>query len=143
MATEPSLTFICPIFHQNDKKMNLNVKILVVDDYEEFAESLKDLLEAQGYDAKLVYSGQKALEMVKASKFDIVLMDIRMSGMDGVETLQEIKKINPAIVVILMTGYSVENVINNAIKEGALAVLNKPLDIPKLLQHFESVGNDC
>ena len=140
---ELRLAFICLACLKKAGSMNLNKKILVVDDYGEFAQSLRDLLEAQGYDAMLAYSGKDAVQMIKDSSFDIVLMDIGMSGMDGVEALKEIKKISTAIVVILMTGYSVEEVVNNAIKQGALAVLNKPLDIPKLLQHFESVGNDC
>jgi len=120
----------------------LKTRILVVDDHMEFAESLKDLLEVQGYEAWAVYSGHDALKEVKKEKFDIVLMDTRMPLMSGVDALIEIKKINPSFVVILMTGFSVEDVIKNALNEGALAVLNKPLDIPKLLKCFESIRNE-
>jgi len=116
----------------------MKLKILIVDDYVEFAGSLKDLLETKGYHTDVAYGGQEAVERVKKEKFDIVLMDIRMPGMSGEEALVEIKKIDPALVVILMTGFAVEEVIKSALEEGALAVLNKPLNIPELLQYVES-----
>jgi len=119
--------------------MKVTARVLVVDDHVEFAESLRDLLEAKGYDTAAVYSGHDALERIKKEKFDIVLMDTRMPEMNGVTALQKIKKADNSIAVILMTGFSVDDVIKNAFKEGALAVLNKPLDIPGLFDHFMKI----
>ncbi|MBF0503660.1 MAG: response regulator [Candidatus Omnitrophica bacterium] len=116
--------------------MPLKTKILVVDDDVEFTETLKDLLELEKCDASIIHNGYEALQKVRNEKFDIVLMDIKMPGINGVETLKEIKKIAPRLAVILMTGYSLEALIKDAFKEGALAVLDKPLDIPKLFGHL-------
>lgn len=119
--------------------MNVKTKILVVDDDVKFTETLRDLLEVEGYDAHAIYSGYEALERVKKEKFDILLMDIKMPVMNGIEVLQEIKKMTPRPVVILMTGFTVEDLVKDAIKEGAVAVLYKPLDIPQLLQRLDTV----
>lgn len=118
--------------------MLLKNKILVVDDHIEFAESLKDLLEAQGYDVDIAYSGLEALDKINKEQFAVVLMDTKMPGMSGVEALKVIKKDNPSIYVVLITGFSVEDVVQDAFKEGAVTVLYKPLDIPKLLQYLET-----
>jgi len=122
--------------------MKPKLKILVVDDDVEFSDSLKDLLGLQGYNTKAIYSGYKALEKLKKEKFDIVLMDIKMPGMNGVEAFREIKKINCRLTVILMTGFSFEDLTEDAFKEGAFAVLYKPLDIPKLLQHLDAARRE-
>ena len=122
--------------------MKPKLKVLVVDDDIDFSESLRDLLELQGYDATAIYSGYKALEKLKKEKFDIVLMDIKMPGMNGVEAFREIKKINARLVVILMTAFSFEDLTEDAFKEGAFAVLYKPLDIPKLLQHLDCAKSE-
>ena len=118
--------------------MMLKTKILVVDDDVIFIESLKDLLEIEECDTHVAYSGYEALEKIKKEEFDIVLMDIKMPGMNGVEAFKRIKKINPRLAVILMTGFSVEDLMKEALKEGAFAVLDKPLDIPKLLGRLEA-----
>jgi CheY-like chemotaxis protein len=121
--------------------MSIKTRILVVDDDEEFTETLRDLLEIEEYTASATFCGDEALDKVKREKFDIVLMDIKMPGMNGIEVLKEIKKIIPCPVVILMTGFTVEDLIQEALDEGAFAVLYKPLDIPQLLQRLEAVRN--
>ena len=119
--------------------MNPKIKILIVDDDVKFTETLKDLLEAKGYDAHAIYSGYEALDKVKKEKFDIVVMDIKMPVMNGIQVLREIKAMTARPVVILMTGFTLEDVIKDAIQEGAVAVLYKPLDIPNLLERLDTV----
>ena len=117
--------------------MNARTKMLVVDDDVKFTETLKDLLEEKCYDASAVYNGYEALERIKKEKFDIVLMDIKMPVMNGIEALREINKMILRPVVILMTGFTLEDLIKEALQEGAFAVLYKPLDIPELLQRLD------
>ncbi|MFH1846507.1 MAG: response regulator [Candidatus Omnitrophota bacterium] len=108
-------------------------KILVVDDNKDFADVFSDILEANGYKAECCYSGKSALELVKGNKFDVVFLDMRMPEMDGVETLREIKKIDENMTVIIMTGYSVDEMVHKALEEKASEIIYKPFEINKVL----------
>ena len=111
--------------------------ILIVDDDREFAESLADLLIEECGHTVAVNSGEDALKYIQKNNIKVILMDIKMSDMNGVETLKKIKKIKPDIYVILMTGFSMDELINEALNFGASEVLVKPLDI----EHVISVIN--
>jgi two-component system response regulator HydG len=80
------------------------------------------------------HNGVQALEQVRQQVFDLVLCDIRMAEMDGIETLKEIKTLNPSIPVLIMTAYSSVDTAVEALKSGALDYLIKPLDFDKLQQ---------
>jgi two-component system, NtrC family, response regulator HydG len=108
--------------------------ILLVDDNEEFLDSTKDVLEAEGHFVVTTNSGRTALELVESRAFDVVLMDIKMPGMNGVESFIEMKKCKPDVRVIMLTAYSIEELIRKALEEGVYAVLHKPLDMDRLLQ---------
>ena len=112
-------------------------RVLVVDDDISFAESLTDILTAKGYDAVAVNSGEDALEKIKESSFDVALMDIKMPVMDGVWTFKKIKKLSRSTTVIMMTAYSMDDLIHDALKEGAYGVLRKPLDIEQVIKRIE------
>lgn len=116
-------------------------KILIVDDEKDCCETLKDILETKGYSVDSVHSGKDAILKVKEGDIDIILMDIKMPVMNGVEAFKEIKKINPKVVVIMMTAYSVEDLIKEALAAGAFGVIRKPLDVDKLLEHLELAKN--
>ena len=116
---------------------NNMTKILVVDDDKEFCASMTDILEAKGYAVESENSGQAAIANVKGKSFDVVLMDIKMPGMNGVEAFKQIKKIRPKTAVIMITGFSLEDLIKEALAEGAFGVLRKPLDIDKLIEQIE------
>jgi len=106
--------------------------ILVVDDDNSHREMLESLLKAWGYRTQSASNGKKAIEAVGTTSFDLVLMDIRMLDVSGLEALPEIKKIEPALPVLLMTAYaSIETAIA-AMKAGAYDYLSKPLDFEKL-----------
>ena len=112
-------------------------KILIVDDSKEFCTSLTDVLEAKGYEVESENSGEAAIAKVKEKSFDVILMDIKMPVMNGVEAFKQIKKISPRTAVIMVTAYSLENLITEALREGAFGVLRKPLDIDKLIEQIE------
>ncbi|MDH5173656.1 MAG: response regulator [Elusimicrobiota bacterium] len=114
--------------------------ILVVDDRGEDRETLRDILVDRNYRAFVAKNGYEAIDIVRKSDFDIILLDIRMPGMDGMEVLEVVKEIKPDIGVVMMTGYSSEGLAGKSLKKGAYTCLYKPfLDMEKLLRVIEEV----
>jgi DNA-binding NtrC family response regulator len=118
-----------------------NIRVLVVDDDKDFAESMGELIELEGHQTVLAYNGAEALKIFKQNNIDIILVDFKMPGLNGIETLVEIRKLNPAIPVVMMTAYANTKLIKDARRYGAIEVLNKPFDINKLMQIFSSIKN--
>lgn len=114
-----------------------NIDILVVDDDISHCTILQALLRGWGYNVALANSGRQALEQVREQVFDLVLCDVRMAEMDGIATLKEIKTLNPAIPVLIMTAYSSIETAVEALKTGALDYLIKPLDFDNLQSTLE------
>ena len=111
---------------------NVNVKILVVDDDHGHRETLKALLSEWKFTVAGAPDGESAVALVKEASFDLVLMDVRMKGINGIEAMADIKAYNPAIPVLIMTAYSdVQNAVAS-IKAGAYDYLTKPLDFDEL-----------
>jgi len=110
-------------------------RALVVDDEEDFLETLVKRLHKRNIDTTGVASGEQALEIMEKKLFDVVILDVKMPmGMDGIETLREIKKIQPLAEVILLTGHaSVESSIEG-MKLGAFDYLLKPIKLEELLE---------
>ena len=107
-------------------------KILVVDDEIEIVRLLKDFLTSKGYEVYTALNGAEALTVVKEAKPDIVLLDIIMPGMGGIDTLKEIKKIDPTTAVIMVTALIDEELANRAVKLGAFDYIIKPINIDYL-----------
>jgi len=114
-------------------------KILVVDDDSAHAMMLKTLISDWGYDIHLADDGNIAVDKVKQESFDMILMDMKMVKMSGMEALQHIKAFNPSLPVIIMTAYSSVNTAVKALKIGAYDYLTKPLDFDKLKLTIERV----
>ena len=114
-----------------------NIDILVVDDDISHCTILQALLRGWGYNVALANSGRQALAQVREQVFDLVLCDVRMAEMDGIATLKEIKALNPAIPVLIMTAYSSVETAVEALKTGALDYLIKPLDFDNLQATLE------
>ena len=113
--------------------------ILIVDDETSHRMMLKAHLNEEGYDVIEASDGLQAVDLVSQHFYDLILMDIRMSVMDGIEALGRIKKINPAIPVIMMTAYgSIESAVET-LKSGADDYLTKPLDMDELLLKVKKV----
>ncbi len=115
------------------------LSVLIVDDDPNIGETLVDILEASGYEARFATSGAEALSLFKKKKFDAVLLDIRMPGMDGVETLRRIKEHHPTTTVVMITAFAEDKLVDKAKVEGALHVLSKPLDIDKITSFLEKL----
>jgi len=109
-------------------------RVLIVDDDQDHAESLADVLDMRGHQTELAFSGEEALELVRARDFDFVLLDVKLPGINGVDTFLELKTIRPGAKVMMMTGFSVEQLVAQAIEAGALGVLYKPFATVKLLE---------
>lgn len=108
-------------------------RILVVDDEEKFVDYLFKRLINRGYDVVISLNGEDAIEKVKAQNFDVVVLDVLMPGIDGIDTLREIKKIKPLTEVIMLTGHaSVESGIEG-MKLGAYDYLMKPCETEELV----------
>jgi two-component system response regulator HydG len=116
----------------------VQTNILVVDDLKSIRLTLGGILEDEGYNVVLAENGYQAIEAAKQTPFDLVFMDIKMPGINGVQTFREIKKINPKAAVIMMTASSVEELIKEALDEGAYAVVYKPFDVEKIVSITKS-----
>ena len=108
--------------------------ILVVDDEEDFLETLVNRLKKRKIDTTGVRSGEEALDLMNKKQFDVVILDIKMpGGMDGIETLREIKKIQPLAEVILLTGHASVETSIEGMKLGAFDYILKPVKLEELL----------
>jgi len=116
--------------------------ILVVDDLRSIRLTLGGILEEKGHNVVTVENGYQAIEAVRKAHFDVIFMDIKMPGINGVQTFREVKKIDPKAVVIMMTAYSVEELVKEALEEGAYAIVYKPFDIDRIIAIIEEVLND-
>ncbi len=113
-------------------------KILVVDDEEDMRTTLAILLEAEGYGVITAMNGHGAMERLKKEQVDMVVSDIRMPDMDGIELLQQVKGINPIIPVVMVTGYGSAELAVESMKLGAFDYLQKPFDNDRLYEVVRS-----
>ena len=120
----------------------MGLQILLVDDNEDFLDSTKDVLEIEGYQVVTATSGKQALHLAEAGKFDIILMDIKMPKMNGVEAFIKMKEYDPNVKVILFTAYSLKNLVKRAHQEGAHAIFSKPLEMTRLIRAIEEARFD-
>ncbi|PXF56558.1 MAG: two-component system response regulator [Deltaproteobacteria bacterium] len=108
-------------------------RLLLVDDEEMFLEFLSRRLKSYQYDVTTCLSGENALEMIIDHDFDVVILDVLMPGMDGIETLGEIKKIKPLTEVIMLTGHASRESGIEGMKLGAYGYLSKPCNTEDLI----------
>lgn len=111
---------------------NMKIKVLVVDDEKIIRDFFGRLLSLQGLEVVEVEDGYKAAELAQADKFDLYFIDVRMPGLDGLETFRRIRQIQPEAVVVMMTGYALDNILEQAQKEGAHGSIRKPFAIGEI-----------
>lgn len=109
-------------------------KVLLVDDEVEYLNALSSRLKVRGLDVETASSGLEAIEKIKNTTFDAVVLDYAMPGLDGLETLKQIKHINPNMQVIMLTGHATVQTGVQAMKEGAMDLLQKPVDFAMLVE---------
>jgi DNA-binding NtrC family response regulator len=114
---------------QKDKK---DIKVLVVDDEVAFANTLAQRLKMRDLKVGTAYNGEQALTKLKSEEPDVIVLDLKMPGMHGMEVLQEIKKAYPDIQVIVLTGHGTDKDEEEAKKLGGFDFLKKPADIEHL-----------
>jgi DNA-binding NtrC family response regulator len=111
--------------------------VLLVDDEPDFTDTLTRRLGMRQLDVSGVYSGAEALDYIKRNPVDVVVLDVRMPGMDGIETLREIKARHPLVEVIMLTGHANVEVAIEGMKLGAFDYLMKPIEIDQLLYKLQ------
>jgi two-component system response regulator HydG len=112
--------------------MGERTKVLIVDDDRRMVKTVRDILRVKGYEPLVAYTGEEAVEMVRAAGPDCVLMDIKMPGINGVEALKMIKDKSHDLPVVLMSAYATDKQTEEAKQLGADAVLTKPVDLQML-----------
>ena len=114
-------------------------KILIVDDEMILRESLAAWLERDGYYVSAVASGEEALDLISKESFDIVFLDLKLEGMDGIEVLARIKEIDPEIPIVMITAYGSITTAVEAMKKGASDYLLKPFEPDELSMLIEKI----
>ena len=118
-----------------------DIKILLVDDEKQFVDTLAERLAMRGFSARVAYDGPQALKAVEEPT-DVIVLDLRMPGMDGFEVLRSVKKSNPQVQVIILTGHGGDAEEQTAYRMGAYNFLKKLMDIDELLNSIRMAYRD-
>lgn len=113
----------------SSEELTMPKKILLVDDEKEFVHTLSERLETRNFTSSIVYDGEQALESVKEDEPEVMVLDLKMPGIDGLEVLRRVKQEHPLVEVIILTGHGSEREKALAEELGAYAYLHKPVDI--------------
>ncbi len=113
------------------------IKILLVDDEKEFVETLSERIRMREHDSEVALDGEQALKKMEDEIPDVVVLDLKMPGIDGMEVLRRIRKAYPKVQVIMLTGHGSEKDEEEARKLGAFEYLEKPVEIDKLMKKIK------
>ena len=114
----------------------VEASVLLVDDEEQFLDVLSQRLENRGLKVNTVTSGEEAVKQVEIQNFDAIIVDLAMPGIDGIETLRQIKEKRPDLEIIMLTGHATVKSGIEAMKLGAEDFLEKPVDLNELLERI-------
>jgi DNA-binding response OmpR family regulator len=118
------------------------MKVLLVDDEQEFVETLADRLEMRDLEPTIAYDGEQALSAIEEGEPDVIVLDLKMPGIDGIEVLRRVKKAYPKVEVIILTGHGSEKDEEAARRLGAFDYVNKPVElenlVPRIRDAFKS-----
>ncbi len=124
---------------QRRKRKTDNKSILLVDDNTNLTKTMAFILKRKGFSVTTAKNGLEAVNKVKEQSFNLIFMDIKMPHMNGVEAYKRIKKISPKTTVMMMTAYAVEDLVEEAIQEGASGIIYKPLDLDNVISLVHEV----
>ena len=116
----------------------MKTRILIVDDEKDFVKTLSERLSIRDYDVTESYSGEDALDKIRHSLFDVVILDVQMPGTDGITVLKEIKSIRPLTEVIMLTGHATVETAIEGMKLGAYDYLMKPCETDDLISKLNN-----
>jgi DNA-binding response OmpR family regulator len=125
-----------PIYGKSD--FELPSKILLVDDEKEFVQTLSERLQARDMDSTVAYNGEEALEQIAKDEPEVIILDLKMPGIDGMEVLRKVKRERANVEVIILTGHGSEKDRALAEELGAFAYLEKPVDIDVLTKTMKA-----
>ena len=120
-----------------DNMKSKKLTVLLVDDEDRFREALSRQLSVRGFDVLSAASGEDALKIVNGNSIDVIILDQKMPGMDGTQTLHEIKKIDPSIEIIMLTGHATVDTAFEIMKQGAFDYIMKPVNLDEILFKIE------
>jgi len=112
-------------------------RVLLVDDEKEFVATLAERMQLRGFDPEVAFSGEQALKILERSLPDVIVLDLKMPGINGLEVLRKVKKSHPQIQVIILTGHGSDRDEEAARRLGAFDHLQKPVDINDLVRVME------
>lgn len=115
------------------------LSVLVVDDQKDLADMIADVVDCEGHKVTVAHTGEDAVERAKEDIFDFVFMDMKLPGINGVEAYMQIREIQPEAQVIMMTGFSLTELIQQAMDNGVVTVLHKPFDVERVLEELQKV----
>ena len=113
------------------------IKVLLVDDEEDFVKSLSERIKMRDLDSEIALNGEEALKLVDDEVPDVMVLDLKMPGIDGMEVLRRVKKAYPKVQVIMLTGHGSEKDEKEARRLGAFEYLEKPTSIDTLIKHIK------
>ncbi len=122
------------------QEFSLPPKVLLVDDEQEFVQTLSERLNTRNYGSYPVFDGEQALELLDSEVPDVMVLDLKMPGMSGVEVLRKTKEANPGIEIIILTGHGSEEDKKVCMKLGAYAYIHKPVDIAELTKIIDEAN---
>lgn len=127
----------------NETRTNI-IKVLVADDEKIICDFFVRLLTLQGgLEVTSVRDGYEAIEAVKKTRFDLIFIDVKMPGLDGLDTYRAIRKLDKQARVVMMTGYAVDDVLKQAEKEGAYGFIRKPFEIKEIRTLIKGLGEEA
>jgi len=115
------------------ENQNKRIRLLLVDDEKGFVDIISKRMSKRNIEVTKAYSGTDALQALRKADFDVVVLDLKMEGMDGIEILKLFKKIVPDLAVIMLTGHGSEEAARDGINFGAFDYLTKPCDLEELV----------
>jgi DNA-binding NtrC family response regulator len=131
-------------YHQADiyRKVDFELpsKVLLVDDEREFVQTLSERLLMRDMGSAVAYDGESALSMIREDEPEVMILDLKMPGIDGIEVLRRVKQTRPEIEVIILTGHGSEEDRATCLKLGAFAYLQKPVDIDRLTETLKQAN---
>ena len=120
---------------EKDKKEN--IKVLLVDDEEEFVRTLSERIQLRDIGSKVVLDGEKAVESLEEEIPDVMVLDLKMPGMNGIEVLKKVKEAYPQVKVVMLTGHGSEKDEEEARKLGAFDYLQKPFGLELIIDSIK------